>query len=97
LTFQPSLLDTALIPDAVLKDPALSDSARLLLVILAEYQGKGAECFPLQETLAGFLGVGCSSAPKLHQRACELHAGESAKAISPNRSEAGLGGEGAED
>jgi hypothetical protein len=51
------LLDGALIPPAILKDPTLSAGARLLWGMLAEYQGKRVECFPLEETLAGFLGV----------------------------------------
>lgn len=49
--------DCAFIPDAILKDPTLSTGARLLWVMLAEHQGKSAECFPSQDALAGFLGV----------------------------------------
>jgi hypothetical protein len=56
--FQPCMLrEGILIPQALLKDPTLSASARLLWGILAAYQGKSLECFPLEETLAGFLGV----------------------------------------
>ena len=54
---EPLLLDGALTPDAILKDPTLSAGARLFWVMLAEYQGKGVECFPFQDMLAGFLGV----------------------------------------
>jgi hypothetical protein len=56
--FQPCLLrEGILIPAALLKDPTLSASARLLWGILAAYQGKSLECFPPKETLAVFLGV----------------------------------------
>ena len=56
--FRPYLtLDGALIPYAILKDPTLSASARLLWGMLGQYQGKGAECFPLVETLAAEVGV----------------------------------------
>jgi hypothetical protein len=52
-----TLLDATLIPDASLKDPALSIGARLLWIMLAEYWGMNVECFPSQETLAVTLGV----------------------------------------
>jgi len=56
--FQPSMLrEGILIPQALLKDPTLSASARLLWGMLADYQGTSLECFPLEEMLAGFLGV----------------------------------------
>jgi hypothetical protein len=56
--FQPCLLrERTSIPVALLKDPTLSASARLLWGILAAYQGMDLECFPLEETLAVFLGV----------------------------------------
>ena len=56
--FQPSmLLEGILVPEALLKDPTLSSSARLLWGILADYQGTSSECFPLEETLAVFLSV----------------------------------------
>ena len=56
--FQPCiLLDGALIPEAILKDPTLSAGARLLWTFLAEYQGKSVEFFPLEEMLAVPLGV----------------------------------------
>jgi hypothetical protein len=51
------LLDGALIPETILRDSTLSTSARLLCGILAEYQGQDVEYFPLEEALAGFLGV----------------------------------------
>jgi hypothetical protein len=57
-SFQPCmLLDADLISDAVLKDPTLSASARLLWIMLAEYQGKSAQFYPLEETLAVAIGV----------------------------------------
>ena len=40
------VLDLALIPGAILKDPTLSAGARLLWVMLAEHQGKSVESFP---------------------------------------------------
>jgi hypothetical protein len=46
-----------LIPAALLKDPTLSASARLLWGMLAAYQGKSLECFPPEKTLAVFLSV----------------------------------------
>jgi Helix-turn-helix domain len=56
--FQPSmLLEGILVPEALLKDPTLSSSARLLWGILADYQGTSSECFPVEETLAVFLSV----------------------------------------
>ncbi len=51
------LLASALIPAAILKDPSLSAGARLLWVFLAGHQGKSAQCFPLEATLALQLGV----------------------------------------
>jgi hypothetical protein len=54
---EPLLLDGVLTPDAILKDPALSVGARLLWVLLGEYQGKVPECYPSQEMLAVPLGV----------------------------------------
>jgi hypothetical protein len=54
---EPLLLDGVLTPDAILKDPTLSAGARLLWVLLAEYQGKVPECYPSQEMLAVPLGV----------------------------------------
>ena len=50
------LIDGASIPEAILKDPTLSVSARLLWGILAAYQRNG-ECSPLEEALAVDLGV----------------------------------------
>jgi hypothetical protein len=50
------LLDGASIPEAILKDPTLSPSARLLWGILAAYQRNG-EYSPLEEALAIDLGV----------------------------------------
>jgi hypothetical protein len=56
--FQPCLLREGIsIPAALLKDPTLSAGARLLWGMLAAYQGKSLECFPLEEALAVFLGV----------------------------------------
>ena len=56
--FQPCLLrDGAVIPEAILKDPTLSTSARIIWGMLAAYQGKNSECSPLEETLAVDLGV----------------------------------------
>jgi hypothetical protein len=49
---EPLLLDGVLTPDAILKDPTLSAGARLLWVLLAEYQGTVPECYPSQEMLA---------------------------------------------
>jgi hypothetical protein len=57
LTLPSGLLASALTPAAILKDPSLSAGARLLWVLLAEYQGHGEECFPLEERLAVPLGV----------------------------------------
>ena len=54
---EPLLLDGVLTPDAILKDPTLSAGARLLWVLLAEYQGTVPECYPSQEMLAVPLGV----------------------------------------
>ncbi len=54
---EPLLLDGVLTRDAILKDPTLSAGARLLWVLLAEYQGKVPECYPSQEMLAVPLGV----------------------------------------
>src|ERR1039457_5116881 len=54
---EPLLLDGVLTPDAILKDLTLSACARLLWVLLAEYQGKVPECYPSQEMLAVPLGV----------------------------------------
>jgi Helix-turn-helix domain len=51
------LLDGASIPEAILRDPTLSPSARLLWGILAAYQGNSRECSPLEEALAVDLGV----------------------------------------
>lgn len=53
---EPLLLD-GVTPDAILKDPTLSAGARLLWIMLAEYQGKLPECYPSQEMLAVPLGV----------------------------------------
>src|ERR1700728_4052431 len=56
--FQPcTLREGILIPQALLKDPTLSASARLLWGLLAHCQGTSLECFPLEETLAVFLSV----------------------------------------
>jgi len=56
--FQSCMLrEGILIPQALLKDPTLSASARLLWGMLAAYQGKSLECSPLEETLAVFLRV----------------------------------------
>jgi hypothetical protein len=56
--FQPCMVRAGiLIPQALLKDPTLSAGARLLWGILAAYQCTDSECFPLEETLAVFLGV----------------------------------------
>ena len=52
--FQPCMLrDGILIPQALLKDPTLSASARLLWGVLADYQGKSLECFPDYHTTSG--------------------------------------------
>jgi hypothetical protein len=55
---QPRMLpDSTWIPNAILKDPTLSAGARLLWVMLGEYQGMSVDCFPSQDMLAAPLGV----------------------------------------
>src|SRR5579871_6274298 len=43
--------------DDLIKEPSLSAGARVLWIMLAEYHGKSAECFPLETMLAAWLGV----------------------------------------
>ena len=94
---EPLLLDGVLTPDAILKDPTLSAGARLLWVLLAEYQGKVPECYPSQEMLAVPLGVKVRQLQSFIKELESYTRGDPPGATSLDRSEAGFCREGPED
>jgi len=68
------------IPAAILKETTLSAPARLLWAMLAEYQGRSPEQFPLEETLAVWLGIGVRQLQNYMKELASYRCGDPAEA-----------------